>query len=257
MIYLYGLVQPAAGTAVTLAPGETPGVTGPVSARVCGGLVLIHGDHDGSEILPRRRALLTHARVLERAMGAGTVLPMRFGMTCPSPAAFEEIVKRNRDGIAAALDRLAGRVEVGVRISGEEPRVLEATLSASPALASARDRLQGRSSAGHFAKVEFGRSLGEAVAARRKAAQKVLLDRLAPHAADHVLKAPETDFEALRAEYLVDENRLAAFTSELDRAARELDFAGDTPCTARLVGPGPAFHFIRLNLAPAGAEAVA
>ena len=257
MIYLYGLVEPQGGACPKVALGSIAGVTSPVSADPCGDLFLIHGQHDGSEILPRRKSLLTHARVLEAAMEIGTVLPMRFGMTCRSLEVFHDIADRSSEEIRKALDRLRDRAEVGVRVTVPEEAALEAALAETPSLAAARDRLTLKGGATHFAKVEFGRSLGEVVAARRQAAQKALLKELVPLAAAHVLKAPETDFEVIRAEFLVEKDRLADFPARIEQVVAELGFAGKGEYATRLVGPGPGFHFVDLSLAPTDAEEAA
>lgn len=186
------------------------------------------------------------------AMRLGTVLPMRFGMTCQNVEEFWKTAEGARAEIGAGLERVEGRAEVGVRVSVAEAAALEATVQANPTLAAERDHLARRGHDAHFAKVEFGRGLGEAVAARRKSAQKDLLERVRPLSVDHVVKAPETDFEALRAEFLIEKNDLPAFSEVLDRSSANLEFAGGGQTAVRIVGPGPAFHFVDLALDMAG-----
>lgn len=257
MIYLYGLLASDADMLPVDAFSCCDGVTGDVAVEPCAGHFLICGKHDGSEILPRRRLLLSHARVLEHAMECGTVLPMRFGMTCGSVLEFEKLVQGQTDAVKSALARLDGCVEIGVRVSGAEEAVLGRTLEVTPALLTERNRLRRTGARDHFAKAEFGRTLAEGVSERRGRAQKILLERLVAYAVDHVLKAPETEFEALRAEFLIAENRLDAFTTLLEETVVALDFAGAGGCSAHLVGPGPGFHFVDLNLAIDRAEAAA
>ncbi len=257
MPYLYGLLEADPRTASMSELTSIAGTTGQVSVDRCGDLSVIHGPHDGAEMLPRRRLLLSHARVLETAMVLGTVLPMRFGMTCESLAELGDLVSANRAVIRGAIDRLRGQVEIGVRVAAPEDDALSEALSANPAVAAARARLAQQGGAGHFAKVEFGRALGEAVAVRRKAAQKALLADLVPRSSGHVLKAPESDFEALRAEFLIDAEQLAGFLEYLERAVAKLDFAGPGRCGVRVVGPGPAFHFVDLSLVTSDAQAAA
>ena len=257
MIYLYGLLDAASGAEPDALLDGIAGVGGAVALARCGDLYLIHGPHDGREILPRRRSLLAHARVLETAMEAGTVLPMRFGMTCASRDDFAELVEKSHVDIQNALDRVKGRVEFGIRVNAPEEDALQATLDRTPELAATRDRLAKQGAAAHFAKVDFGRALGEAVAARRRAAQKTLLAELVPEAVEHILKAPDTDFEPLRAEFLVERGRMQDFSEVLERVVAELEFAGPGQCVAQMVGPGPAFHFSDLALDPSTTEEAA
>ncbi|MXQ07940.1 gas vesicle protein [Alphaproteobacteria bacterium GH1-50] len=248
MIYLYGLLEPGDAEAGRIVLTDVAGVTGAVSVSACGGLALIYGPHDGEDILPRRRLLLAHAKVLELAMQAGPVLPMRFGMSSPSLDEVERLVIQSRDAVREAFDRVRGHVEIGVRVSTSEEDALKAAISASPQLAAAHARLSD-GQADHFAKVDFGRALGEQVGRRRQAAQKRLLTELKPFVASHVLKAPETDFEVLRAEFLIAEDSLDSFTSALEAAASGLEFGNGTDGAAQIVGPGPAFHFVNISLA--------
>ena len=121
MIYLYGLLLPSQG-ADPAGLEVSGGVNDGVAIAPCAGLSLIYRPHDGSEILPRRRALLKHAEVLENAMQSGTVLPMRFGMTCGSLAEFEGLVRASEPRVREALQRVKARVELGVRITAYNPR---------------------------------------------------------------------------------------------------------------------------------------
>ncbi|MEM9425090.1 MAG: GvpL/GvpF family gas vesicle protein [Pseudomonadota bacterium] len=249
MIYLFGLLEASDDAAASL-EGST-GVKGPVCVTGCSGLHLIFEPHDSSEVLPRRRSLLTHARVLENAMTAGTVLPMCFGMTCASLCEIQDLVEAGASRIRAQFEKVRGRVEMGVRLAAPEADALAAALQSAPPLLTERDRLVSRGHEAHFAKAEFGRHLGDVVATRRQAAQTAVLAQLRSSAVDHVLKAPESDFEVLRAEFLVDRSKVAAFSDHVERAVQSLDFASPAACTAQIIGPGPAFHFVDLSLVPA------
>lgn len=243
MLYLYGLLDPESDPGALT---EMEGVGGRVSVAPCGKLCLIHGWSEEEEILPRRRDLLAHARVLEAAMAFGTVLPMRFGMVSPSAADIHERIACRADQVDQALDHLRGRVELGIRITAPEEAALSATLAREPSLRQARQRLA--TGADHFQKIEFGRKLGEAMARHRAEGQKQALAQLAPMVVDHVLRAPESDAEVLRAEVLVDRAHIEDFSTGLEGLCADLTFAGPTPCDGRIIGPGPAFSFVKLVL---------
>lgn len=253
VMYLYGLLE--ADAPVDLSALD--GINGPVCVTPCGGAFLIHGAHDGGEIMPRRRHLLRHAKVLETAMGHGTVLPMRFGMVSASVVEIETRIATQAAAVEQAFARVRGRVELGVRITVPEAAALEAVLRMSPDLARARDDLANAGRSGHFAKAEFGRHLGEALARRRAQAQKALLAELTQNAEDHVLRAPETDTEALRAEFLVAQDKVAEFTDRVAALSETLDLAQPEPADAQVIGPGPAYHFVTLALGTASDEAAA
>lgn len=257
MIYLYGLLRPTCPDLP--AAGLGPGVTGPVRIATAAGIPVIHGPPPEGELLPRRKLLLTHARVLESAMDLGTVLPMRFGMTCGSLPEIGALLDARRDAVEDEFRRLSDHVQFGLRIDAPEALALARTLDGQPALVAEHRRLQALGPGAQFQKAEFGRRLGEALAGRRSRAQAAALGLLVPLATEHALLAPETDTQALRAEFLVPRHAIDSFTRRAEAATDACTLAGPGSATARLVGPGPAYHFTRLALTPAetpAAEAV-
>lgn len=249
MIYLYGLLEPGARAETA----DLTGVTGPVVFTDLGPAVLAHGAPAAPDILPKRRHLLAHARVLETLAWSGTVLPMRFGMTC----SLDEVaatVAAEAQAIATQFARLRGHVEYGIRIRLSREEALAAALVEIPALAAERDRLLSYRP-GHPAVADFGRRLAELLDRRRATAQRALLARLAPLLADHVLRVPDSDVEVLAIDALVPETAVAGLAEALDAAARAIDFAPGAEPEIRLVGPGPAYSFVRLTLGTAGREA--
>ncbi len=254
MIYLYGLLEPGARPA----PGvlETAsGVTGPVTFTELPQGGLIHGPHDGAEILPRRRVLLAHTRVLETCLDAGALLPMRFGMSAGGVPEVAALLAAQADALTPQFQRVRGRVELGLRVSFPRDAALEAVLAEDPALRAERDRLRARP-AGHFDQADFGRRLGEALDRRRTAAQRRLLAELRGEMVDHVLRAPEEDVQVLSAEVLLPAEAQEAFATRVESAARACGFAPGADPQLRLVGPVPPYHFVRLSLGvPAGEAA--
>lgn len=242
MIYLYGLL--AAGAAAGDSP---PGVTGPVEETVLPQGRLLHGYHDGDEILPRRRLMLAHARVLEAAAARGTVLPMRFGMLAEDLGAVAELMSGQSARIAAELERLSGTVEYGLRVTFDRQAALSALLAEQPALLSERDALRRRRALPQDC-AAFGRRIAEALDRRRGLAQKRLLAAIRPAIVDHVLRAPEDDVQVLAADILLRSETAGDAAGAVLEAARSCGFSDGEP-HVRLVGPQPAYSFTRLRLA--------
>lgn len=78
----------------------------------------------GEEVLPARlndRSWLEatardHDDVVQRLLAVTTVIPLRFGSIHRDRAAVERFLDERRDAFAATLDRLRGRVELGVKV---------------------------------------------------------------------------------------------------------------------------------------------
>ena len=247
MIYLYGLLEPDfAGGGLSLDGLE--GVTGPVGITDLGTALLVHGPSETSEILPRRRQLLAHARVLETLSGLGTILPMRFGMVLQDRTELAAIIAHQGTEIRSQFDAVRGCAEYGIRVSFPREAALAALVEGDAALAAERDRIAATGGARRMEAAEFGRRLAERLDRRRAVAQKAILTELAPELAGHVLRAPEEDVQVLALDALVRDAAAEGLAARVEAAARRSGFAPGAEPEVRLVGPGPAYSFVRLTL---------
>ncbi len=247
MIYLYGLLAPDFDTdATTLTALE--GVTGEVALANLGPALLVHGRCEETEILPRRRHLLAHARVLETLAGAGAVLPMRFGMITPSIETVAAALTQQKDDLAAQFAAVQGCAEYGIRVVFPRDAALPAAVDGNAALARERSRLLAAGRAGRMETAEFGRQLAEVVDRRRAATQRELVAALAPEFASYVLRAPEEDVQVLAVDALVPDSRADGLGARIEALARASAFAPGAEPQVSIVGPGPAYSFVRLTL---------
>ena len=172
-----------------------------------------------------------HDRVLAQAVGRTALVPFRFGTVYVSEARVRELLHARSLELIAQLDRLRGRVELGVKAfaSAAEP------VSAAATPASGRDYLL-------LKQRERTRSAEVAAAARERAG--VVHDRLASLAEDARANPPQRHELSGRAEpmllngaYLVPVERQDAFAAaaeELQGASLELE----------LTGPWPPYNFV-------------
>jgi len=65
--------------------------------------------------------VLVHERVLEAIMERGPVLPLRFGTQLGSEQELAITLSQRREEWSAALERVRGRVELGIRVLAERP----------------------------------------------------------------------------------------------------------------------------------------
>lgn len=254
-LYLYGLASdPGPGLAAALEGvdglgGERPALLG------LGGRAVIASPHECGEILQTRRRMLTHTRVLEAAMSAATVLPMRFGLVASDMADVEAMIAEHAADIDTQLARIEGQVEIGLRIRFPREAALAALLAERPELAAERDRLRGCGAGAHFERIELGRRVAEGLDRRRTEAQRQLAARIAPLCTDHLLRIPEEDVEVLRAECLLPADAEPGFAAAVQAAVAPCAFAPGAEPAIRLVGPVPPYHFVDLVLRRPGVEA--
>jgi len=249
MIYLYGLAE-AEPAILARALDGFQGLEAPVDVASAGPWALVHSVQSPGEILPKRRLMLAHTRIVEQMLTIGAVLPARFGLVADSLPQTQELIRQRAPDVAAAFAKVRDCVELGVRIQFDRDHVLAATLAANPALRAARDKLINAGPEAHFAMAEFGGKLADQVDRRRGEAQKAVLAQLRPLAVDHLLRAPEHDTEVLRAEFLVEQSEINRFERAVAAATQDLTFASAAEPDIRIIGPAPAYHFVQLNLSP-------
>jgi Gas vesicle synthesis protein GvpL/GvpF len=175
---------------------------------------------------PALDALWVHERVVERIMADRAVLPMRFGNRLPDDEALRDVLAGRQQEFLAALDRVRGRVEVGVRAM--EPLGSEAPPPPVRAPATTgREYLE--------AKLRNGQRIEREVATLHQP-----LAALAVEATRQPSRGPD---EVLRASYLIDTAMLARFRGTVERLQRT------HPGVAILcTGPWPPYSFVAAGL---------
>lgn len=248
MIYLYGLIE-AASDELAKVVTTVPGLQNPLQIAMIGPWTLIYSDHDDEEILPKRRLLLAHTKVLEALLPHGTLLPARFGLVSGSLAVVEQMILSKSALLTSEFNRVRDCLELGIRIRFPRPPALAATLAEDAELARKRDQLLKLGPDGHFALAEFGGKLADRLDRRRGVAQDQLLRKLVPLCRSHVLRRPDDDTEVLRAEFLIPAADQHTFVSAVESAALGLNFAPGHEPEIQVIGPAPMYNFVRLSLA--------
>lgn len=242
-VYLYGVTRAAVPV-----PRDARGVGSPPGAvrkLVVGDLAAVVGAAPEG-LRARRRDLQAHQDLLLALAGGGPVLPTRFGVVVAGDDAVTGRLHDDASGYAAALDRVAGRCEMNLKVSPAEAG-LAALVREDPQIA--RLRRESRQRPGYEVRVR----LGEAVVAglRRRAAQAAQDVAAALTAiADEAQRGPDVPGCVLNLSFLVAADRVAACRAAFDAAADRL--AGHAEL--RLTGPLPCYSFAAL---PAPAPAVA
>src|SRR5919205_814304 len=132
MTVVYGIVP-----AETPLEGGPAGIGGaPVGRVVSGGLAALVSPVEGEELRATRRDLLSHSAVLERAIAAGPVLPLRFGIVLrDEEAVATELLEPRRDELTALLERFERLVELRVKAFYDEEAVLREIVRSDPEIA--------------------------------------------------------------------------------------------------------------------------
>jgi hypothetical protein len=220
MIWVYGICDRP-----DLPPPRRRGLAqAPLDGLREGDLLAVFTRHVRSVTEPAPDALWAHERVVERLMAERAVLPMRFGSKVDDERALREFLADRRESLAAALARISGHVELGVRVL--QPLAAGAgARAAAPvaALPTGRDYLLAKLQDGQRA-TRASASLHEPLEALAREAR-----RQAPRGADEILNSS----------YLVDRRVVPRFRAAVER----LQIA--RPDVAILcTGPWPPYSFV-------------
>jgi hypothetical protein len=207
VIYVYAIAERGPGVPPPLAPLRTLN-----HARLAG----IYGAPP-DELAPTIERLREHERVVEELMAERPLLPLRFGSVMPDESELRDLLAARQSEFEAALARVRGHVELGVRASAGGPR---GTSSAADG--------------GAAAELPGSAYLSRKLAAKRLAQQ--LHDALAPAADDAHFRMGRDDGYA--GAYLVERAAVHEFCSRVDELRVEhpgLEIA--------LTGPWPPYSF--------------
>lgn len=195
-------------------------------------------------IRPERRNLAAHAAVLKALSDCTTVLPMSFGTIAASEQSIRDTLRRNQELFLVQLKRVAGRIEMGLRVEWDVPNVFEYFVNHNAELRAQRDELaqSGQPTRDDMIRIgqQFERSLNherdrlfhrvEAVLLRYGAAVKRL--------------SPRSEREVLNLACLIPREQQEQFENVVCEAAKGLD----SSYLFNLSGPWAPHNFVEITL---------
>lgn len=240
--YIYAIVGARADRSLRF-----PGLNDqPVEAIACEGLASVVSDLAVEKIRPERRYLAAHRAVLGKLVEQeDAVLPMRFGTIASGPAEIVGIMSRNRKRFARQLQRVAGKVEMGLRVTWDVPNIFEYLVRIHPELRHLRDNIFERAIApSQEERIELGRMFELLLNQDRLEHTRVVEEVLASHCAEINRNAPRNEKEIMNLACLIEKERRADFENGVFEAAQRFDnnFAFDYN------GPWAPHGFVEINI---------
>jgi hypothetical protein len=197
----------------------------PLRAVSTDGLAAIVSEHEKA---PQAgvEELWRHEDVVEGLAEEFAVLPMRFGITAASEDELESVLRSRHEEFKTLLDEVRGAVELSVRVVEAAPpaeEVVSCSVGGGPAPPQTG--------------TEYMRKRSRALSAREHAEARYHQPLEALSLSSHVASARlgTGDFKAA---YLVEADRVEAFTALVARLGRE--GAASVSCT----GPWPPYSFV-------------
>ncbi len=226
----YGLIGINGGVVHTLSHGSVAAVVSDIADK---------------RIRPERKNLAAHHAVVKRLMEDNTILPVAFGTIADSLQAVRKILKENSDEFVEQLERVRGKVEMGLRVAFDVPNIFEYMVNRHPELAALRDSVLGKQHGpSQLDKIELGRLFDRLLAEDRERRTEAVVEVLAPHCVDIKQNQPREEREVMHLACLVDRDAQKGFEDGVFEAAKRFDdhFAFD------FNGPWAPHHFVDVAL---------
>ena len=239
--YLYAIVaggEPRSYKSLGLDGKDVYTITVGRVAAVASGLV-------SPKIRPQRANLAAHQAVLKRLMAETTPLPIAFGTIAASPEAIRGILTRHQRAFLSQLQRVGGKVEMGLRVAWDVPNIFEYFVNTHAELRLARDRVVGsRREATQDEKIELGRMFDRLLTEDRENHVQEVERALGSACFETKASQCRTEREVMNLACLVGRNAQAEFDAAVFEAAKRFDnhFAFDYS------GPWAPHNFVDLDL---------
>lgn len=239
--YLYAIVaggEPRSYRSLGIEGNDVYTITHGRLAAVVSGLA-------SSKIRPERANLTAHQAVLKRLMADTTPLPMAFGTIAASPEAIRGILVKNQHAFQEEIQRVAGKVEMGLRVAWDVPNIFEYFVNTHAELRLARDRLVGtRREFAQEEKIELGRMFDRLLNEDRENYVQEVERALASACFEIKVNQCRKEHEVMNLACLVGRNKQEEFDAAVFAAAKLFDnhFSFDYS------GPWAPHNFVELDL---------
>jgi hypothetical protein len=197
------------------------------------------------KIRPERANLKAHQAVLKSLIEDTTLLPMAFGTIADNPQAIHKILTQNRRVFEEQLVRVAGKVEMGLRVTWDVPNIFEYFVNTHTELRLARDRLMSnRHEFTQEVKIELGRLFDRLLNEDRDAHTSKVVHVLAPLCVEFKVNQCRNEQEVINLACLVKRDAQDKFSTGVFAAAKFFDnnFSFDYS------GPWAPHNFVNLDL---------
>jgi hypothetical protein len=245
--YVYGLIRANENLEFGAIGLEHKGRPGRVHALREDSIAAVVSSYSGREkVLPLPRNLQPHNRVIQEITRSMTIIPMTFGHVAMSEEEIRKMLRSNRRGIQAQLERVHGRVEMGLKVVWGVDNIFEHFVSQDSELTELRDEIFGRSTPpSKFEKIELGHMFDQRLHQERVEQTALALELLRPWAVKVRVNPARNEKTVMDLSFLVEREDLRPFEECVYQAADVFP----AQHIFDLSGPWAPFSFIDLELA--------
>lgn len=199
----------------------------------------------GIRLRPERRSLTAHLGVLRSLMTHSALLPAAFGAVAESEASLRNILALNEPTFLRGLSRVAGKVEMALKVRWDVPNVYEHLVHLREDLRDARDRVFGSGrEPSREDRLELGRFFERVLSEEREPRAVLIEAALSPHATELKRDSARDEGVVVNLLFLVPKHDLPRFEAAVEETARLFD---DT-IAFDYTGPWPPYSFVEVKV---------
>ncbi len=196
-------------------------------------------------VRPERKNLVAHHAVVKRLMEDQTILPMAFGTIADNRESIVDILKESEALFIEQLERVRGKVEMGLRVVWDVPNIFEHFVKSHVELAELRDVLIGKQRGpSQDDKIELGRQFDRLLASDRDRYTESVSKVLSSVCAEIVENPPRDEKEVMHLACLVDRSMMKRFEDGVFKAAGLFD----NSYSFDFNGPWAPHHFVNVTV---------
>lgn len=218
--YLYAVLS---GTQGFSEPGPIGLEGGEVYFVTAGNITAAVSRVSRARLRPERKHLLAHQAVLRRLMEHGTVLPATFGLVARDDEAVRGLLLESQSLFQEQLEHVAGKVEMGLKVSWSAPDLFGYFVSRHPELAAARERMKGSNGISREELIAVGKLFENLREADRQVHAERVAATLRERGIELKWNTPRGEREVLSFSCLVPREGLDTFEKVVEAAATGFD----------------------------------
>jgi len=242
--YLYGIIEEPQPTRFSFSGvGDAEVYT--VNHRKIAAVV---SDIELQEVDPTRKNVRAHTTVQDELLKKYTFLPMGFGIITSSEDEVQKLLEKNYDGFIRELKRLAGKIEVGLKVFWDREAMISEIEGGNQEFTNLKTKINAASSPveAQSLLVEAGKLVERvAIEWKNKYAREIYATLKEP-SVDVILNDPLGIKNILNGSFLIDKSREREFQNNIYK----LDSKYQGKVNFKYVGPLPPYSFVNVKLEP-------
>jgi hypothetical protein len=247
--YLYGFTDGR----FQAAP-ELLGLAGaPVQSLSYRDVSAIVSPHPVQRLVPSRRNLEPHHRIVRHISSVATLVPAAFGHISESDDDLLAVLQDNYDEIRQEISRLDHKCEMGLKLSWSVDNIFLYFVRRDRELREMRDRAFRNREPSALEKIEIGGRFEALLQRDREQCANALINAFSRVAREVLTVPPRSDKTVCEIALLIERTAIAEFEAALGQAAAGFD----QHFTLEYSGPWPAYSFVHLRLQQADSPSVA